>query len=92
MREVMNGQFECDFKGFARRILYKMSGQKIITFLVASVTIIGFVFVRKSVDISDEIVLKGIDTIKVLALTLMGVKGVQNIVGIVKNGDSNGRE
>lgn len=88
----MNRQFECGFKGFGRRILYKMSGQKILTFLVASLAITGFVFVRKAVDVSDEVIVKGIEAIKVLALTLMGVKGVQNIVGIVRNGNSNGRE
>jgi hypothetical protein len=69
-----------------------MSGQKIITFLVASLSIIGFIFVRKAVNVSDEVLLKGIEAIKILALALMGAKTVQNVTGILKNGNSNGRD
>jgi hypothetical protein len=85
-------QFECSLKGFYRRVLYKVSGQKILSFFVASAIVVLLVVLYNKVKTPDAIILKALEVTRDLALGLMLVKGVQNIVGIVKNGDSNGRE
>lgn len=84
--------FQCSFKGFYRRVFYKISGQKILSFFVASAIVVTLVLLYDKVKTPDVIVLKALEVTKDLALGLMLVKGVQNIVGIVRNGDSNGRE
>lgn len=85
-------QFECGLRGFYRRILYKISGQKILSFFVASLIVVTLVLLYEKVETPEVVVLKALDVTRDLALGLMLVKGVQNIVGIVKNGNSHGRE
>lgn len=84
--------FQCSLKGFYRRALYKISGQKILSFFVASAIVVTLVLLYDKVKTPDVIVLKALEVTRDLALGLMLVKGVQNVVGIVKNGNSNGRE
>jgi len=77
---------ECGFIGFSRRVLYKLSGQKIISFLVSA----GMIYLvvwgghRWAGQVSDAVLLKAIDSIKTICLGLLGVKGAQNIVGMLK--------
>lgn len=85
-------EFQCGLKGFYRRILYKVSGQKILSFFVASFIVVTLVVLYEKVETPEVIVLKALEVTRDLALGLMVVKGVQNIVGIVKNGNSYGRE
>lgn len=85
-------EFQCGLKGFYRRILYKISGQKILSFFVASAIVVTLVLLYDKVKTPDVIVLKALEVTRDLAIALMIVKGVQNTVGIVRNGHSNGRE
>jgi len=84
--------FQCNLKGFYKRILYKISGQKILSFFVASAIVITLVLLYEQVKTPEVVVLKALEVTKDLALGLMLVKGVQNVVGILRNGNSNGRE
>lgn len=71
-------------KGFLQRLLYKFSGQKILGFLISSVAIIGVVTMSQFwKNPANEIYLKAIEAIKVIAVTLLGVKGIQNGVHAV---------
>jgi hypothetical protein len=88
MAEINGNQLRCDFKGFIQRALYKISGQKIISFFFASVALIVALLLFHPDKNTEKLVSEAMVHIKTLALALMGVKGIQNVVGIVKNGDS----
>jgi len=84
--------FECGLKGFGRRILYKISSQKILSFFCASLVIVVLAYMYHPEKMTETLISEAMTHVKVLAIALMTVKGIQNIVGIVKNGNSNGRE
>lgn len=83
---------ECGFVGFLRRILYKLSGQKIISFMVAAGMIYLIVWAgHKWADrVTEAVLLKAIDSIKIICIALLATKAGQNIVGMIKgNGNDN---
>jgi len=70
--------------GFFKRILYKLSGQKVIAFLVSSVSIlIVIVMAQFWKNPSEAVYLKAIDAVQYIAVTLLGIKGIQNGVHAV---------
>lgn len=77
---------EAGVKRFFRRVLYKLSGQKVIGFFLSASSILGIVAVSHFwKDLPNEIALKAIEAIKTLAITLFSVKGIQNIAGMTTN-------
>ncbi len=80
---------ECDFKGFLKRVLYKVSGLKIIGFVISTVAVFAVLFVcHVWKGFSETLATRAISAIETLALGLIGAKLIQNVVGIVK-GNSN---
>lgn len=79
---------ECGVKGFWRRALYKLSGQKIISFFVSAGAVLLIVYMdhKWKAQLSDIVVLRAIGAIETICLALLGIKGTQNIVGMIKDG------
>ena len=76
---------QVNFKEFLKRVLWKFSGQKVIGFLISSLSILMvLVIAHYWQDVSDSILAKAINAIKWVALGLLATKGLQNIAGIVK--------
>jgi hypothetical protein len=83
---------QCGFIGFIRRVLYKLSGQKIISFLVSALMVFLIVWAkhRWSAQLTDAVALKAISSIETICIALLGVKGAQNIVGMIKGINTGG--
>jgi hypothetical protein len=87
---------ECGFNRFVQRALYKLSGQKVIGFLISTAAIVVIIALSHCWrNVPDEIYLKGMGYIKTLALALLGSKMAQNVIGMVSgkgnNNDNGGR-
>jgi hypothetical protein len=85
----------CGIKGFIERVLYKISGQKIISFFAGAGMIYLVVWAahRWTGQISDAVLIKAIEAIKTTCIVILGTKAAQNIVGTIKgngNGENNG--
>jgi len=83
---------ECGLPGFFRRVLYKLSGQKIISVLVSCGMIYLVVWAghRWAGQVTEPVLLEAIKAIKIICVGLLAVKGGQNIVGMLKgNGNGN---
>lgn len=77
---------QCNFRQFFKRVLYKVSGLKILSFFVSVVAIFGIVLLHKWLVITDTIALKALEVIKVLGLVLIGGKAIQNVAGFFRKG------
>lgn len=65
----------------------KLFGQKVISFTIGAVFIVGLCVLSKVLKGTDNTVfLAGIDGIKWMAIVIVAGKAVQNGIGIVKNG------
>lgn len=84
---------ECGFIGFFRRALYKLSGQKIISFMVSSGMIYLVVWAghKWAGQVTEPVLLEAIKSIKTICIALLAIKGGQNIVGMFR-GNGNGNE
>jgi len=76
------------FKGFIGRLLFKLSGMKVISFLVSGTGVLALVVMSKMFfgKVSDQIILKAMEVIKDLALGLFIVRGTQNVVTSIMTG------
>ena len=85
---------ETTLSGFFKRLLYKFSGAKIVSFMLSGASIIALVLIAKifSGKISDEIVLSAMSAIKELAIGLFIVRGAQNVTEVItgRKGGENG--
>lgn len=83
---------ECGILRFCKRVLYKLSGQKIISTLVASMLIFLFVWARHrwAAHLTDEIVKVAIEAVKVLCLALLGANTALSVTDILKGKAPNG--
>jgi len=76
---------QVNFKEFLKRVLWKFSGQKVIGFLISSLSILVVIGASHYwQDISDPVLIKAIDAIKLIAIALLATKGLQNFAGIIK--------
>lgn len=85
---------ECGIPGFFRRLLYKLSGAKIISVLVSSLLIIALYHLKHHyTNVSDPVTLACIAAVRDICIGLLVAKTGQNIVGMIKGvtgGNGNG--
>jgi hypothetical protein len=90
---------ELGWKSFGRRLLYKFSGMRVISFVISGSGIIGLLMLAYLFKgaVSDALLLKAMEAIRDLAIGLFIAKTAQNVVGIWKgekpdesNGGNNG--
>jgi len=79
-------KFEATIKQFFQRILYKLSGQKIMGFIISAGSIILIVvFAKTWTHVSDALYMHAITAIKTIAIALLAVRGVQNAASIASD-------
>ena len=83
---------QCTFKQFVKRILYKISGLKVLSFFICVLAVYGIVLFHKWLALSDPIALKALQVIEVLGVVLISGKAIQNIAGFFRKGGSNETE
>jgi predicted transporter len=87
---------ECGVNSFLRRILFKLSGQKIISVIVSSLLIFLIVWARHkwAGHLSDDVAKAAIEAIKLICLGLLGGNVALGMTDIIKgkkyeaNGDN----
>lgn len=79
---------ECGINGFLRRVLWKLSGQKIISVIVSALLIFWIVWAKQRWAglVSDDVALAAIRAIRVICLGLLGGNVVLGVADIVKTG------
>jgi len=80
---------QCTFKQFVKRILYKISGLKVLSFFICVLAVYGIVLLHKWLTLSDPIALKALQVIEVLGIVLIGGKAIQNVAGFFRKGGFN---
>lgn len=80
---------QCNFKQFVKRVLYKISGLKILSFFICVVAIYGIILLHKWLVVSESLALRGLQAVEVLGVVLIGGKAIQNVAGFFRKG---GRE
>lgn len=87
----MNNE-QCGILGFLRRVLYKLSGQKIISSLVSSLLIFLIIWAKHkwSTQVSDDVAKAAIEAIKILCLGLLGANTALSAFDILKGKPPNG--
>ena len=74
------------------RLLYKMTSQKLISFVFAAgALLVLIVLARAAKALTAEVVIAAIKAIRDIAIALLAVRGVQGITGIFAN-KKNGQE
>lgn len=86
---------ELTWKQFGKRLLYKFSGMRVISFVISGTGVIGLLVMAYFFKgrVSDDLLGKAMSAIRDLAIGLFIAKTAQNMMGIWKGekpDDSNG--